>query len=82
MLPTLVRIQRSSTSASRLRIMDLAGPIEAGAMEMERNPRPINAMASSGRPAISPHNENGRLWRLAAPAMVASALKGAADSAS
>src|SRR3990172_7245364 len=42
--------------ASSDRIMVLTGPIEAGAMEIERKPMPISVIASSGLPAISPQD--------------------------
>ena len=46
--------------------MALTGPTEAGAMEIERKPSPISAMASSGLPAISPHRFSGTSCFLAA----------------
>ena len=40
--------------------MVLTGPMAEGAMDRRSSPRPSSAMASSGRPAISPQTEIGR----------------------
>ena len=48
-------LRRAASSIS----IALTGPIEAGDIEMERKPRPINAIAESGLPAISPHSVTG-----------------------
>src|SRR5690606_22657423 len=57
----------NSPSGSSVSIA-LTGPIEAGDMEMDRKPRPSNAMAEIGRPASSPHSVTGVLLRLPASA--------------
>ena len=48
-----------------LRIIIFTGPILVGAMERVRIPAPINAIASSGRPAISPQSDTSPLASLA-----------------
>ena len=55
----------------------MTGPIAAGAMESERKPRPTSAMASSGRPAISPQSVSGLLAASAASTMTRSARRNA-----
>src|SRR5579875_2031032 len=51
---TNMSIRAWIADASSERIMALMGPTAAGVMENLLAPRPINAIASSGRPAISP----------------------------
>jgi len=48
--PTLPNSSGSSAS------MALTGPIEAGDIEIERQPSPTSAIAEIGRPASSPHS--------------------------
>ena len=51
----------STRPASNARSIAFTGPIEVGAIDSERNPSPISAMASSGRPPISPHTVNSAI---------------------
>ena len=75
--------RRVIARAFKARIIVFTGPIEAGAIDSVRNPRPISAMASSGRPAISPQSVSGTLSCLAQlVASCLSALSGATESES
>ena len=51
-------------------------------MDMERKPRPINAIAESGRPAISPHRVTGTEWRWPASTISFSARRKGGDRSS
>ena len=54
--------------------MAFTGPIDAGAMDIWRKPSPIKAIASKGRPAISPHRAKSVPCALALPAIIRSTL--------
>ena len=81
LLRTQVRALLRATAGGELRLL-LPMVTVVGEIEMARKPNPIRAMASSGRPAISPHRLSGRSWRRAASTIVASARRGAGESGS
>ena len=52
---------RQRRAVERLRIIALTGPIAAGVIDSRSMPSPISAIASSGRPPISPHTARSTL---------------------
>jgi len=73
-----------STLVSRFRIIIFTGPIMEACMESEAMPRPTSAMASKGRPAISPQIEISESRPVSRPAsaMALARLSTAGESVS